>query len=138
MIRYALRCEHGHAFEAWFGSSVAYDTLEAAGEVVCPACGSVSVAKAPMAPAVTRRKREASSLAPDEKQMLALMRDIRAHVEANADNVGERFPEEARKMHHEEIPARSIYGKATREEAEELREEGIPVAPLPRLPEDHN
>jgi hypothetical protein len=140
MIRFALVCDQGHDFEAWFGSGAAYEDQAKARAVACPCCGSAEVKKAPMAPAVKRGRAE--SAAPREvagrKKIYALLKDLRAHVEANAEHVGAAFPEEARKMHYGETEARSIYGEASLEEARTLREEGIPTIPLPPLPEDQN
>ncbi|HAH65907.1 MAG TPA: DUF1178 domain-containing protein [Rhizobiales bacterium] len=140
MIRYALTCDKGHGFEAWFGSGSDYDVQVEAGAVTCPACGSAGVSKAPMAPAV-RRSRAEPAEAParsERRQTYALLKDLRAHLKANAEHVGPAFPEEARKMHYGEAEARSIYGEASVEEAEALRDEGIPAVPLPPLPEDQN
>ncbi|HCL61749.1 MAG TPA: DUF1178 domain-containing protein [Rhizobiales bacterium] len=140
MIRYALTCDKGHGFEAWFGSGSDYDVQVEAGAVACPACGSAGVSKAPMAPAV-RRSRAEPAEAParsERRQTYALLKDLRAHLKANAEHVGPAFPEEARKMHYGEAEARSIYGEASVEEAEALRDEGIPAVPLPPLPEDQN
>lgn len=154
MIRYALRCERDHAFEAWFANSEAYDTLARAGQVTCAICGSTRVGKAIMAPnVVTSRGREAAPApqaeaeteekpiaavkAPDPAFLEAL-KQIRTFVEANAEHVGPRFAEEARKMHYDESPQRAIYGEATPEEAKSLHDEGIEFHPLPRLADDFN
>ena len=146
MIRYRLSCPDRHEFDAWFKSSAAYDTLAGAGQVSCPECGSHEVEKALMAPSVkTARsqeeraqqpKRPMASLPPPELQ--EMMKKIRDHVRENADYVGDKFAEEARKIHYEETEARGIYGEATMEEAQSLHEEGIPFQPLPVLPEDKN
>jgi hypothetical protein len=136
MIRYALACEAGHGFEAWFGSAQAYDDQAEANAIACPCCGSLRVDKAPMAPHVAKRRPEPQAAKPPKSY--AMLRRLRAELTANADNVGSKFPEEARKIHFEETEPRSIYGEATLEEARELREDGIPVCPLPPLPEDQN
>ena len=140
MIRYALICEQGHDFEAWFASGAAYDQQESARALSCPCCGSHDVKKALMAPAVKRNRTEpaASRQGPERKQTYAFLKGLRAHLEANVENVGPAFPEEARKMHYGETDERSIYGEATLDEAKALEGEGIPAIPLPRLPEDHN
>ena len=140
MIRFALTCDRGHSFEAWFGSGSSYDEQIEARAIVCPCCGSAKVEKAPMAPSVRRgRSRSAEGQdKPQQRQAYALLKDLRTHLEATADNVGPAFPEEARKIHYGEAEARSIYGQASAEEAKALNEEGIPVCPLPPLPEDHN
>ena len=140
MIRFALVCDQGHEFDAWFASGDAYQDQAETRAVICPSCGSRVVRKAPMAPAVTRRRAEAShdrGLS-ERKKTYAFLKGLRAHLEANAENVGPAFPEEARKMHYGEVETRSIYGEASLEEARSLQEEGIPAMPLPVLPEDHN
>lgn len=162
MIRFQLRCERDHRFEAWFRSNADYDGQSAAAQIECPACGSHAVEKALMAPAVpasTRRRDDvpvptparapaaapvepplaaAAGLDPDTAKAMALMREMTRRVRAASDYVGPRFAEEARKIHFEEAPPRSIYGEATAEEARELAEDGIAFHPLPVLPEDRN
>jgi hypothetical protein len=141
MIRYALTCEKGHDFEAWFGSISDYDVQVEAGAVTCPSCGSADVRKAPMAPAVKRVREKAPAGPPlrdERRQTFAFLKNLRDHLKANAEHVGLAFAEEARKMHYGEAEERNIYGEATREEAVALAEEGIPALPLPSLPEDHN
>lgn len=146
MIRYRLACPDRHEFDAWFKSSAAYDTQAGAGQVSCPECGSHHIEKALMAPSVkTARsqeerakqpKRPMAALMPPELQ--EMMKKIRDHVRETADYVGDKFADEARKIHYEETEARGIYGEATMEEAHALHEEGIPFQPLPVLPEDKN
>lgn len=142
MIRFALRCDHGHAFDAWFSSGASYDEQKEAHVIVCPDCGSDAVEKAPMAPAVLRGKSsESVPSGPDDKerkQTYAVLKGLREHLKANAEDVGQDFPEEARKIHYGESEDRSIYGEASAEEAKSLDEEGIPVLPLPPLPEEQN
>jgi hypothetical protein len=146
MIRYALSCENGHRFESWFGDSQAFEKLLAADAVQCPECGSTAVEKALMTPQVaTARKKDAKKdkvrLAANHAmraEAVAAMRKIRDHVTENADYVGDKFPEEARKIHYEEAEPRGIYGEATGEEAKALDEEGVEFHPLPTLPEDQN
>jgi hypothetical protein len=137
MIKYQLRCSNGHEFEGWFSDSAAYDRQAARRQVACPACADTKVAKAIMSPSVaTRRDNDGSSAGRTE--IVEALRRIRSKVIAEADYVGPRFAEEARRIHHEEAEARQIYGEATREEVVSLVEDGVPVLPLPRLPEDHN
>ncbi len=151
MIRYALRCDRGHEFEAWFGSAADYDRSAAAGENVCPLCGSTSVDKALMAPAISGKRRSAEAASEDkgEKVMLAApdprqaafreaVKEFRRKLVESADYVGDRFAEEARKIHYNEVEPRGIYGEATAEEARGLAEEGVAFQPLPPLPEDRN
>jgi hypothetical protein len=144
MIRYDLICAAGHDFDSWFRDASAFDKAVAAKALVCPACGDTHIVKALMAPSVaTSRKREAAALkvaAPDPRQlaMREMLKKVREHVEANADYVGDRFAEEARKIHYEEVEPRGIYGEASPDDARSLIEEGIEFHPLPALPEEGN
>lgn len=157
MIRYVLRCEKDHEFESWFRSSTDYDTLAAAKGVACAICGSTRIAKAPMAPSIGRAGKDkgaappppapATEPAPDkvrlaadprQRAMIAAMRELRKKITENADYVGDRFAEEARKIHYQEAEPRGIYGEASREEAEQLAEEGVEFAPLPPVPDERN
>lgn len=138
MIKYKLACHLGHEFEGWFQSSGAYDKQAASGQVLCPVCGSAEVKKAVMAPSVATREM-AGILGPKSRaRALDLTRKLRAEVESRAEYVGAHFAEEARKIHHEGLEPRGIYGEASAHDARELIEEGVPVLPLPRLPEDDN
>jgi len=156
MIRYTLRCDRGHAFESWFQTSSAYDSQVKRKLVTCPACGSARVEKAIMAPQIVSKKaRDSAVPAPaspadvttpsstplmmaQERELRAKLRELRDHIVKNADNVGERFPNEARKMHYGDIEHRPIYGEASPDEARSLIEEGVEVSPLPVLPDDRN
>jgi hypothetical protein len=139
MIRYALACEEGHGFEAWFGSAESYDEQAEAHAILCPACGSAEVKKVPMAPYVAKGLPEPSAQAAAERpKTYALLRKLRTELTADSDYVGPKFPEEARKIHFDEAPPRAIHGEATPEEVQELDEEGVPIFPLPPLPEDEN
>ncbi len=129
MIRYDLKCANGDEFDAWFGSIADYDKQAASGLIECPHCGSKHVEKAPMAPAVrTSRKKEAQKERP---VAMAMAKKVREHIKDNFDYVGDKFADEARKMHTGESDERAIWGEATPEEARELAEEGIPASPLP-------
>ena len=161
MIHYALICKQGHQFESWFQDSAAYDKQAKRGLVTCPQCGSTKVEKAIMAPRLSntaKKERTAieapaataestpvpaspapvAMISPQEQEFRAKLKELRDHLTKNADNVGAKFPEEARKMHYGEIDHRSIYGVATPEEATELSEEGIEFHPLPPLPDERN
>ncbi|MDJ0613009.1 MAG: DUF1178 family protein [Rhizobiaceae bacterium] len=144
MIKYALICDQAHEFEAWFGSSDDYDKQRKRGFVDCPVCGSNKVEKMLMAPGVSGTKKTGSADVPMTTmpqmpaEMVEKLREIKQHVEANSENVGDKFPEEARKIHYGESEARGIYGKASVEEAASLVEEGVGVMPIPELPEDKN
>ena len=174
MIRYTVRCEAGHEFEGWYRDSKTFETLQAAGAVSCPDCGSVNVRRAPMAPALSGTKATrrgvpapadppladpggdesdtpAASPAPsgppapvsaeDAKRVHVMgkireaMVEMRRHVEKNADYVGPKFADEARKIHYGDAEKRNIHGVATPVESRELREEGIEFGELPALPE---
>ncbi len=159
MIRYTLRCERDHGFESWFQSSSAYDSQVRRKLVTCPVCNSTKVEKAIMAPQIVSKKGRdnavpatptpsapaettASESTPllmaQERELRAKLKELRDHIVKNADNVGERFPNEARKMHYGDIEHRPIYGEASPDEARALIEEGVEVAPLPVLPDDRN
>ncbi|MDP9136627.1 MAG: DUF1178 family protein [Pseudomonadota bacterium] len=148
MIRYDLTCEDGHAFDGWFGNSAAFDDQTAAGAVSCPRCGSAKIAKQLMTPGIgSKANRRAAgtpatfSSIPNDAQAIALhkaIRELRRYVKEKAEYVGDRFAEEARRMHYSEVKERCIYGEATADETRDLLAEGIEVRPLPSLPEDHN
>jgi hypothetical protein len=157
MIRYAIACDRGHTFDSWFADSAAYDKQVKRKLVACPQCGSTSVEKAIMAPrlATSKRRRAAPEtppaaapdkapaaalaiLSPQEQELRSKLKELRQHLTKNADNVGQKFPDEARKMHYGEIEHRSIYGEASPEDAKELAEEGIEFHSLPILPEERN
>lgn len=146
MIKYTLNCAKGHEFEAWFSNSASYDAQAAARAVSCPVCGSGDVTKAMMAPNVVSTKgRETAPRGVPAPQPLAmpaefaqLVRDVRSQVAANAEYVGPRFAEEARKIHFDEAEKRGIYGEATASEVRALLDDGIDCTPLPPLPEDQN
>lgn len=156
MIRYTLICDKKHRFEVWFGSSAEYDKQHKRKLVTCPACGSSKVDKAIMAPAISSAGKRRSSaepttnepaaapaapvamVSPQELELRTKLKELRDHLIKNADNVGKKFPEVARKMHYGEIEHRSIYGEASPEEAKELHEEGVEFHPIPVLPDDRN
>ncbi|HUH48307.1 MAG TPA: DUF1178 family protein [Mycoplana sp.] len=142
MIRYDLVCDNAHGFEGWFGSAADFDRQKERALVSCPTCGSPRVTKRLMAPAVstTRKKEERrhAVMNAHNQEMLGKLRELVATIKANAEDVGERFPEEARKIHYGEAEQRGLIGKATAEEARALIEEGVEIAPLPVLPDDTN
>jgi hypothetical protein len=141
VIRFSLICDHDHEFEAWFRSNDDFDRQKKRGFVDCPNCGSTKVQKALMAPAVsTGRKQEKIALAMNEvqKKAMAEMKALSEKIRENADYVGDKFAEEARKIHFGEADARGIYGEATLEEAKSLAEDGVGFMPIPVFPEDRN
>jgi hypothetical protein len=136
MIIFDLKCSpEGHVFEGWFGSSADYEAQQERGLVSCPLCGSMEVAKAVMAPAVGAKGNRTSSLfssdAAEVKRMLASLAAEQKKMLSASEHVGDRFADEARAIHLGEADARAIHGRATRDQAIGLAEEGIPVAPLP-------
>jgi hypothetical protein len=144
MIKYALACAEGHAFESWFPDSAAYEKQRKRGFVVCPECGSARVEKAIMAPAVVGGERPAldggPAIAVDDRRRQArefLVR-MRREIEANTDDVGAKFPQVARAMHLGEEPERAIRGRASLAEAKSLVEDGVGVLPLPMLEDELN
>ncbi|MDP3316788.1 MAG: DUF1178 family protein [Devosia sp.] len=141
MITYSLSCANQHKFDAWFRSAEAYDEQHARGIVTCPVCGSVKVEKALMAPAVNRMNSDKISVStghPMQSEIREFLRAMRKKVTSEADYVGDRFADEARKIHFKEADARGIYGEATRDEVAELLDDGIDFLPLPQLPEEAN
>lgn len=156
MIRYQLQCDKDHGFEAWFNNSAAYEKQVKRKLVTCPECGSTKISKSIMAPNVGVKSNKKSQLPvpvkPSAKQpatvdpkvvaaqqeIISAMRKLRKTVEANAEYVGPRFAEEARKIHYKEAEEKGIYGEATPGDVKELLEEGVEIHPLPVLPEDQN
>jgi len=168
MIRYALSCDNDHSFESWFQNSAAFDRQAKRGLVTCPICGSGKVEKAIMAPRLARAdvprppppipappaaapspaataapaktptKTPVAIMSSQERELRQKLKELRDHVTKNANYVGARFPEEARKIHYGETEHRSIYGEASPDEAKALHEEGIEFHPLPTLPDDQN
>jgi len=134
VIAYALRCHKGHEFDGWFRDSAAFDDQCRGGHLSCPSCNSVRIEKAIMAPAVSGTKKRAEAAA----QIRQFATGLRKYVQENADYVGPDFAEEARKIHYGETQERHIYGEATADEARELIEEGLDVAPLPPDPDASN
>ncbi|MCB1521917.1 MAG: DUF1178 family protein [Hyphomicrobiaceae bacterium] len=158
MIRYRLACGKRHEFESWFASSDSYDQLEAAHQVSCPICGDTDVSKTLMAPNIVARSSTAPGTSqpaeadppgaalldgnPDgdavavARKIKAMIRELHEKVQAEAEYVGPRFAEEARRIHFNEVSDRPIYGEATASDVQSLAEDGIEVMPLPRLPKD--
>jgi hypothetical protein len=141
MIHLSLRCEQDHSFDGWFRNSEDFDKQAKKGLVNCPACGSTSVERALMAPSVsTSRRKEKMALAMNAVQKKARdeLKALVAKMREDADYVGDKFAEEARKIHFGEIDPRGIYGEATSEEAKSLAEDGVEFMPLPDFPDDQN
>jgi hypothetical protein len=136
MIKYALACDQGHAFEGWFSSSGDYDDQAGRGLVDCPVCGSRRVDKQIMAPTVagTKAQRAVEPSPPTQEVMMQALGQVRRYVEDNFDDVGDAFAREARAIHEGDAENRGIYGQATPAEVRDLVEEGVQVAPLPPAP----
>jgi hypothetical protein len=133
MILFELRCANGHHFEGWFKDNATYDAQSAAGEIACPMCGDTNVGKAIMAPRLNKATGQTLDAQAAASEMRRLLVDLRQKIEQNCDYVGERFADEARKIHYGDAEARPIYGEASTEQAAELEEEGIEVARVPWL-----
>ena len=138
MIKYQLQCDKDHNFAGWFQSSDAFDKQLKRKLVDCPTCGSHKVRKALMAPSVATSRKKAEITPAAQAEIIKAMREVRRKVEENAEYVGPRFAEEARKIHYKEADEKGIYGEASLAEAKELADEGIDFLPLPVLPEDQN
>jgi hypothetical protein len=165
MIRYSLVCDDKHEFDVWFKNAADYDKQKKRKLVTCPACGSSKVEKALMTPSLgrgakkgaraeapsaesataetpmpvpTENKTPVAMMSPQEREFRTKLKELRDHLTKNAENVGGKFPEEARKMHYGEKEHRSIYGEASPQDAKELAEEGIEFHPLPMLPDERN
>lgn len=146
MILFDLKCGEGHVFEAWFRNGATYEVQSAAGEIVCPVCGSTGVDKAPMAPCLARGEAhgggDAAHLADGAQgpgdRIRERLREMRHQVEDHCDYVGDRFPEEARKIHYGEAEERGIYGEATDSEIRALADEGVEVLRIPWLRRHHS
>jgi hypothetical protein len=141
MIRFSLLCQNEHSFDGWFRNSDDFEKQRKRGLIACPDCGATGVEKALMAPSVsTGRKREKMALAMnvEQKKALAQLKALSEKLRENADYVGDKFAEEARKIHFGETDPRGIYGEATPEEAKGLAEDGVEFMPIPVFPDDRN
>ena len=146
MMRFTLACDSGHEFEAWFGGNADFDEQREMGLVECPLCASKDVSKALMTPRVSTGRRKDARIE-NAKQTLTnardnmlreKMRELAVAVRENTTDVGERFPEEARRIHYGEAEERGIRGKASPDEAKALVDEGVTIAPVPSLPDEAN
>ncbi len=145
MIVFDVTCARDHSFEGWYKDAATFDRLVSEGAVACPVCGDTDLKKSLSAPRLggmrkgrdeappPRADREAVTM----KEVMTGVRELKRHVEENSDYVGDRFPEEARKIHYGETEPQSIHGEATPEEAAELREEGVDFHRIP-WPAEHD
>jgi hypothetical protein len=129
MIRFTLRCQAGHEFEGWFRDNDGIAAQQEAGEIACPDCADTHIEKALMAPNIGRSHKKTPAITP--AQMRTALVELRRQVETNCDYVGERFAEEARKIHYGEVGAHGIYGEASEEQSRELADEGIECGRIP-------
>jgi hypothetical protein len=148
VIRYNLKCVTGHGFESWFQGADAFAVLKASGQLACPVCGIAEVEKELMAPAVRPARAaparagvsdppaapQRPNLSDPSTELEVKLAALRREIEANSDYVGMNFVTEARRIHSGEAPERAIHGEAKPDEARQLIEDGLPVAPLPFLP----
>ena len=132
MILFDLKCADDHVFEAWFRDSETYDAQAASGEIACPLCGDSHIAKALMAPNVARSVENVGL--GQAAQMMRQLKAMHEEITKNSDDVGEKFPEEARKIHYGETTKRNIHGRTNLEDARALDDEGIEFGLLPPLP----
>jgi hypothetical protein len=166
MILYRLRCKEEHEFDGWFRNGATFDAQRESGALECPVCGTATVSKALMAPSIASGRHASEPLSaeasgsdtqageiqagethaneiqavhPVMRQVAELKRQLRAMrrlVEENCDYVGDRFADEARRIHYGESEANGIYGETTPEESERLREEGIEFGSMPWIRDD--
>lgn len=136
MILFELRCSNDHHFEGWFKDNAAYDAQSAAGEIACPVCGDSGVSKAIMAPRLNKATGQSLDAQGAAQEMRRLLTGLRQKIEQHCDYVGDKFADEARKIHYGDTEDRPIYGEASQEQAAELEEEGIAVARVPWLREN--
>jgi hypothetical protein len=139
MILFDLECRTGHAFEAWFKDSAAYDSQRGSGDIACPSCGTTDVKKALMAPNIApsrglKRAKEGEAAAAKTATYYQMVKALHKEVADKCEDVGERFADEARRIHSGDAEKRGIVGKATVKDAIELKDEGIECFPLPELP----
>ncbi len=137
MILFELRCTGQHQFEAWFKDGATYDEQAAAGVISCPICGDSRIEKALMTPRLSKSRGNALDAQQAVGEMRKVLVDLKRKVKESCDYVGERFPEEARKIHYGDSEARAIYGEATPQEASDLEEEGVTVQRIPWVPEEN-
>jgi hypothetical protein len=132
MILFTLRCARGHEFEGWFRDGDGFESQRKAGEIACPECSETACEKAVMAPRLGRSRDTMPAISPG--QLRAALVELRQQIETNCDYVGNRFAEEARRIHYGEMDPHSIYGEASEDESRELTEEGISFGRIPWIP----
>jgi len=133
MIKYNLICKCGNSFESWFANSTEFDSLFKKKMVKCIYCESSSVKKTLMAPSLKRKSNQILKKSKLQRDIKKELSNFKKYIEKNCENVGEKFPQEARSIHYDKKTSKGIYGKASPEETKELIEEGIDVSTVPWL-----
>ena len=133
MIKYSLRCESDHVFEAWFSDSESFEKQNKKNLISCLTCSSTKIKKDIMAPRISSGKQKTNRLNQKKDKIEMILNKVRKHVESNFDYVGDNFADEARAIHYGEKEEREIYGETSIDDAVELIEEGINVEPLPGI-----
>ena len=133
MIKYSLRCESDHVFEAWFSDSESFEKQNKKNLISCLTCSSTKIKKDIMAPRISSGKQKTNRLNQKKDKIEMILNKVRKHVESNFDYVGDKFADEARAIHYGEKKEREIYGETSIDDAVELIEEGINVEPLPGI-----
>ena len=131
MIKYNLTCKCGESFESWFLNSSKFDYLRKKKIIKCIYCESSSVKKTVMSPRLNSKSNKILKKTKIQRKIKKQLADLKRYIEKNCEDVGERFPQEARSIHYDGKTSRGIYGKATPEETSELIEEGIDVCSIP-------
>lgn len=131
MIKYSLKCDKEHSFEAWFSDSLNFEKQNKKKLISCPSCSSLEITKNIMAPNISSKKKNSNKINQKKDKVEMVLNKVRKHVENNFDYVGDKFADEARSMHYGEKEEREIYGETTIEDAVELIEEGVNVQPMP-------
>ena len=133
MIKYNLKCENSHNFDAWFSDSTNFDEQNKKNLIFCPKCNSTKIEKNIMAPNIGSKKQSYTNALKTEKNYEKIIKNVRKHVEKNFEYVGNKFADEARAIHYGEKEEREIYGETSVEEAVDLIEEGVNVSPIPGI-----
>ena len=131
MIKYSLKCDKEHSFEAWFSDSLNFEKQNKKKLISCPSCSSLEITKNIMAPNISSKKKNSNKINQKKDKVEMVLNKVRKHVENNFDYVGDKFADEARSMHYGEKEEREIYGETTIKDAVELIEEGVNVQPMP-------
>ena len=131
MIKYSLRCDSDHVFEAWFSDSESFEKQNKKNLISCLTCSSTKIKKDIMAPRISSGKQKTNRLNQKKDKVEMILNKVRKHVESNFDYVGDKFADEARAIHYGETKKRNIYGEATHSEVSDLVEEDIPISSIP-------